>query len=93
MVSCEDKQNEAPPREFDRQIDSIASESLPAINPDMIDQSSGDRDESRTRFREPGALDSETGRESDRMPNTVAGPDEPVDTQSPVANPTDPNSA
>jgi len=52
MVSCEDKQNQAPPQEFDGQIDSIVAAPLPVINPDMIDQSLGGLDESSTRFRQ-----------------------------------------
>jgi|GEM_PF-5455327 len=85
MVSCEDKQSQPPPQEFDRQIDSIAAAPLPVINPDMIEQASGGPDESSMRFREPG------GMESDRAPDTEAGLDEGVDTPSPIGPPADPN--
>ena len=92
MVSCEDKQSQAPPKEFDPQIDSIAAAPLPVISPDMADQSFGGLNEPGTRFREPGALESEAGMEPDRAPGTEAGPGEVVDTRSPVGSPADPNS-
>ena len=92
MVSCEEKQNQAPPKEFDRKIDSIASVPLPIISPGMADQSSGGLDEPSTRFQEPGALESESDMEQNMTPGTEAEPDVVGDTRPPVDVPTDPNS-
>ena len=57
----------------------------------MAEELSGGLDESGTRFHEPGALEPEAGREPDMAPDTEAGPDEVVDTRSPVGFPADPN--
>ena len=86
MVSCEDKQSQAPPKEFDRKVDSIASAPLPIISLGMAGESSDGLDEPGTRFREPGALEPESSMEPDMAPGTGAGPD------APVGFPADPNS-
>ena len=88
MVSCEDKQSQPPPKEFDQKIDSIASAPLPVISPGMAGESSGGREEPSTRFREPGALESVP----DMTPGTEAGSGEVGDTRPPVGFPADPNS-
>jgi hypothetical protein len=93
MVSCEDKQSQAPPKEFDRKIDSIASAPLPVISPGMAGESSGGLKEPSTRYREPGIMESESDMEPDMTPRTKAGPGEVGDTRAPVDFPTDPNSA
>jgi len=92
MVSCEEKQSQPPPKEFDRKIDSIASVPLPIVSPGMADESSGGMDESGTRFQEPGALESESDMEQNMTPGTEPDTDEVGDSRPPVGVPTDPNS-
>lgn len=93
MASCEDKSGQESPREYDPQIDSIASAPLPVIHPDMVEEASAGRAEPGTGIRERRAIDPDGGVEPDMAPGTESVPIEAADNRSPSGFPADPNTS
>lgn len=91
MASCEDKQSQSSPKEFDPQIDSIASTPLPVINPDMVIRLSATPDEPDVWDQEPSALESEPAPDTAADTDQVADNDETTDTLSMPDYSADPN--
>lgn len=94
MVSCEDQESGSSYyKEFDLQIDSIASAPLPIISPAMANLSLDAPSEPVAGLEEPAEWESESERAPEFIsPNPATDNEERIDTYSTVEHAVDPNS-